>query len=239
MADWELDPEFERIATEVANGVDLLRHESDRGCALVAAVVLDEMLGNLLKAYLQDSPAGIVSALLDLPNAPLGTFSARIKMLRALGVLPSDVFHDLELIREIRNLAAHFDRRRRMGFGTGFAVASVASRCSRLKCLPSKWPATLPPRLAFETVVGMFAAVLNEHVLLSKVAADNASVEFARSGMHDMLPSLDVRIRKYIAKGLPRLIEQARKGKTAKRPKVPPNLSLQRTKPARSRRSGR
>jgi hypothetical protein len=45
--------------------------------------------------------------LLSGPNAPLGTFSARINSAYAMGLIQSDEFHDLNVIRKIRNEFGH------------------------------------------------------------------------------------------------------------------------------------
>lgn len=83
----------------------LLQGETDRGCALVAAAYLDEELEKLLRAFFIDDKK-IADALLNNESA-LGSFSSRIKIGLALGLLSRDIYRELELVRKIRNEFAH------------------------------------------------------------------------------------------------------------------------------------
>ena len=85
--------------------IDELEKESDRGAVLVAAAFLDDSLSNLLRSVMVDDK-NLIDSLLR-PDGPLGTFSARIKVCQAFGLLESDVYHDLQLIRRLRNEFAH------------------------------------------------------------------------------------------------------------------------------------
>lgn len=80
--------------------------ESDRGCVLVAAAIIDECLEVLLRSrLLQDDPKLINS--LFSGQGPLSSFWSKIQFARALNVIPSWVHEDLERIRSLRNLFAH------------------------------------------------------------------------------------------------------------------------------------
>lgn len=63
--------------------------------------------------------------LIDGANAPLGTFSARIKATHALGLIRDREHKDLELMRHIRNQFAH------NMFAT-FSDAAISDRCKQL-----------------------------------------------------------------------------------------------------------
>jgi mannitol operon repressor len=95
-------------------------NESSRGRVLVSCALLDEHLGECIRARLVDSRD--VDKLTDGFNAPFGTFSARIAGAYGLGVISEDEFHDLEIVRKIRNEFAH-------QITTGFENPSVAARC--------------------------------------------------------------------------------------------------------------
>jgi len=77
----------------------------DRGLVLSLAAFAEEILGALLKAFFVPSDAA--TQLLEGFNAPLGTFSARIKAAYALGLVTKDQFLDLERLRKVRNDFAH------------------------------------------------------------------------------------------------------------------------------------
>lgn len=195
------------IAKRAAEGAERLHRESDRGSALVGAAMIDELLGALLRAYFDDE-RGIVDDLLEGAHAPLGVFSARIKLLRALSLISDEMYRDLESIREIRNLAAHFDRRRGLGFDTGFSAPPVAARCRSFVCLPPNWPAEMSPRRTFELLVGMLGAVLGEHVRAWTLARAPLGRAMTADLMHRVVPTIDM--REHMARVLSRFSGESR-----------------------------
>ncbi len=87
---------------------ELLAHivkETDRGAIISAAAALDDALVDLLAAFLRDNAS--TKKLIAGYDAPLGTFSSRIAMSDALGLLSKEDYADLETIRKIRNSVAH------------------------------------------------------------------------------------------------------------------------------------
>ena len=85
-----------RIKTELSK-------ESDRGCGLVAAAFLENELSVLLKLFLVEH---IKKELFDF-NGPLGTFSAKIDMSYAMGLISTPIRDALHLVRKVRNDFAH------------------------------------------------------------------------------------------------------------------------------------
>lgn len=85
---------------------DELKKESDRGCALVAAAYLENEVGELLGNFFVKQSAKARAALFEF-NGPVGTFSSKIKMSAALGLMPEEIFKSLDLIRKMRNEFAH------------------------------------------------------------------------------------------------------------------------------------
>src|SRR5690554_3598617 len=94
---------------DVFGGINLLTRSlhdlDDRGLILSLAAFSEEALGELLKAFMMPSDA--TKQLVEGFNAPLGTFSSRIKAAYALGLITKDQFLDLERLRKIRNEFAH------------------------------------------------------------------------------------------------------------------------------------
>lgn len=89
--------------------VEALRRESDRGCAIFAAAFLDGDLERLLRTYFRQDP-GTVKKVVDplfRTYAPLSTFSAKIQICFALGLLTKRLHRRLEVFRRIRNELAH------------------------------------------------------------------------------------------------------------------------------------
>jgi len=98
--------------------------ETDRGAALAAAAMLDELLGQIIEAFLIPNKGS--AALLDGFNAPLGSFSARIASSFALGLLSEIEYKECELIRKIRNEFAHQIK-------VSFTTQKVVSFCTKLQ----------------------------------------------------------------------------------------------------------
>ena len=86
-----------------------LKHESDRGCILVGTSAVDDALKIALKRRLSTDEHVKKRAVEPMFESmgPLSTFSARIKLAYAVGLIPRWIFEDLEIIRKIRNRAAH------------------------------------------------------------------------------------------------------------------------------------
>ena len=96
------------VADTWAKFLSELRRETDRGCAIVAAAYVDDLLGELLGAYLvenRDVSRQLLSS--DDSNAPLGTFGSRILMAHAIGLIPSAECRALRKVKRIRNRFAH------------------------------------------------------------------------------------------------------------------------------------
>jgi len=83
----------------------ILGQLDERGLVLALAAFAEEALGDLIEAFLiSGDPA---KQLLEGFNAPLGTFSARIKMSYSLGLVTKRQYEDLDQLRKIRNEFAH------------------------------------------------------------------------------------------------------------------------------------
>lgn len=97
-------PEYALASGEFVGVVnDLLRNESDRTAAILAAAYLDAHLGDLLRASLVNAKSS--ENLVD--NGALSSFSARIDAAHALGLITVDSWSRLSKIARIRNAFAH------------------------------------------------------------------------------------------------------------------------------------
>lgn len=136
-------------AAEFSHLVHALENESERGVALVACGILEQLLDELLRAKLVVN-AG-TERLLKGPNAPLGTLSARIDACHALGLISDIERSNLEILRRIRNDFAHKP-------SVSFADDSIADRCANLKMGEitgtnlDGTKATVPPRGRFQFI---------------------------------------------------------------------------------------
>lgn len=85
--------------------INNMKSESDRGAVLSIAAALEDRLKEIILLFLRDNKSA--SKLLDGFNAPIGTFSAKILMAHALGLITDKEFKEFETIRKIRNRFAH------------------------------------------------------------------------------------------------------------------------------------
>lgn len=84
--------------------------ESDRGCVIIIASILNEFLGHLHDAYIAKSiypSRENIFKTLCKAYAPLSTFAGRTQLAYAYGLIDVGDCKDLDLIRKLRNEAAH------------------------------------------------------------------------------------------------------------------------------------
>jgi mannitol operon repressor len=79
--------------------------ESDRGAALLAGSMLDEIALRILRAFLIEQPES--EKLLEGFNAPLGSFNARLVAAYSLGLIETEEYNQANTVRKVRNEFAH------------------------------------------------------------------------------------------------------------------------------------
>jgi mannitol operon repressor len=117
------------IRREFVEFLVLLGKESERGAVVIAATLIDDLLGQTILAFLVDHKEA--GRLLDGFNAPLGTFASRILAAFALGLLSEEEYRECENIRKVRNIFAH-------NIHTSFGDQKVKDLCAKLKCTATK-----------------------------------------------------------------------------------------------------
>lgn len=90
---------------EMSLFLNIFNKETDRGSALVAASYLDEALKKIVEAFLIESK--VSDEMTKGFNAPIGTFSNRINMSFALGLISEEELNILNTVRKIRNDFGH------------------------------------------------------------------------------------------------------------------------------------
>jgi hypothetical protein len=78
--------------------------ESDRAAAVLTPAYIDTLLEQLLRQYLRDSAS--TDRLFDADRG-IATFSAKIDMTHALGLINDEAASDLHRVRKVRNQFAH------------------------------------------------------------------------------------------------------------------------------------
>lgn len=90
---------------ELTEFLTLFSKENDRGTALLAGSIVDDLLGEILMTFLIDNK--ISEELLNEPNSPLNSFYSKTKLSFALGLIDQEEYDEINLIRNIRNEFAH------------------------------------------------------------------------------------------------------------------------------------
>jgi hypothetical protein len=105
---WTIMPKKELHTKEqIATFLEELKTQSDRGAAVIAAAVLDDLLEFLILQRLINLGAERRESLFGRTGAPLSSFSAKIEMAYALGVIANEMRLGMHLIRDVRNEFAH------------------------------------------------------------------------------------------------------------------------------------
>jgi len=142
--------------------MDEFQEEPDRAAAVLGAAYLSDALERVLRRYLLGTCKS-KDSLLEA-DKPLGSFGARIKLTDALGLLATDAYHDLEIVRRVRNDFAH------KGLGFSFDSQDVKARCGALRLIipfGGLDPSSLSARVRFNHSVLLLALL---HLPLAEMA---------------------------------------------------------------------
>ncbi len=138
----QLEPEI----ASLGHFLNAFNAESDRGAALTATAILDEVLGKILEAFFVESQQ--TRDLLFKHHAPLSSLAARADACHALGLLNSNEHAEITTLRRIRNEFAHSWN------GVTFASGKVVALSLSLPWLgPTELETTSSPRSRFNFAV--------------------------------------------------------------------------------------
>jgi len=137
---------------------EALSRESDRGCALFAAAYLDDALAKFLRTCMRADKR--LDEDLFKGQAPLGSFSARIKLAYYLGAIDSRQRKDYDCIRDVRNHFAHHPE------VATFTDQSIRDRCANLSHYAKAENA--PPRHKFVSATSGLLGHINGMLVMSR-----------------------------------------------------------------------
>lgn len=100
-----VNPHHEPLVDGLNSMLESLYEHDDRSMVLNMAAFAEDTLELLLLAYLREEKQA--KEFVNGFNAPLGTFSSRIKAAFVLGLIRKDDYDTLEALRKIRNKFAH------------------------------------------------------------------------------------------------------------------------------------
>lgn len=112
-------------AEDLLKFTEELQKETDRGLPLVGTALIDEKLLETLNSFFIKCKSS--KRLLEEGNAPLGTFSSKIELCYALGLIDDYEYSEINLIRKIRNEFAHARH------GLSFQTEKITGLCSSLQ----------------------------------------------------------------------------------------------------------
>jgi hypothetical protein len=102
--EYKIYEEFEKKFNSIV--INSLRNESDRAKIILSISWADFFLEGKIKTELskgnKDAKKNLFSA-----NGPFATFSAKLNLAFCAGWIDADVYHDLQIIRKLRNKCAH------------------------------------------------------------------------------------------------------------------------------------
>jgi hypothetical protein len=84
-----------------------IKDESDRAAVIVLAAMLEDKLEVALRKRIAANVGEAATDKLFAYNGPMGTFSARIEIARAFGVIERETCNQLHTLRAMRNACAH------------------------------------------------------------------------------------------------------------------------------------
>jgi hypothetical protein len=123
---------FSRKPPSLAERTTIL-HEihtlDDRSVAILAAVHLESSLEAAILTKMIPLPENEVNEIFSGDAAPLSTFSAKIRMAFAMGILGPQTRKDLNIIKNIRNAFAHAQR------PVKFDTPEIATACAQIQFL--------------------------------------------------------------------------------------------------------
>jgi DNA-binding MltR family transcriptional regulator len=174
-----------------------LAGESDRGVALIMTAWLDDALDGYLRTRVIQEKKLIED--LFAQDRPLSTFSARINVAYAFAHISSDLYHDLHVIREIRNRFAH----ERTQFT--FETQEIADRCKNLQLIQNHNAKETDERKRVHTRRDEFllTALMYAAYFISRTDDPTGKVTFWGNDeevmlIHDVLPKLlESMLKKY------------------------------------------
>lgn len=191
------------LEDDIFGGINQLTHSlrdlDERGLVLSLAAFAEEALGELLAKFMLPSQA--TNQLLEGFNAPLGTFSSRIKAAYAIGLVNEAQFQDLERLRKIRNEFAHswkpvdLTKPKISSLIEGMAYSRISQHFPESlteKIRSSMICLLVELRSSTQQICerGMQAKVIGTHLMCGFSGDFPAQIENARKELHDIIEGL-------------------------------------------------
>ena len=107
IADLKALNKVDLLAIDAEEHTNHMRGESDRASMILGAAMVEEALLRLLKANVKHRLNSAEMQRLFGYEGPVGSFSNRIRVSQAFGIIDRETRRRVDVIKEIRNAAAH------------------------------------------------------------------------------------------------------------------------------------
>jgi mannitol operon repressor len=136
-----------------------LAKETPRGAVIISCVVIGELLGKTIEAYLRDHK-DVKGLLNGGVSAPLGTLSARILMALGLGLIDESEYKNLQILRKIRNHFAH-------NLHASFDDRKIGDLCEQLDASGFPPKASATPATKYKTIATYLIVLLTKRPMIA------------------------------------------------------------------------
>jgi DNA-binding MltR family transcriptional regulator len=138
-------PNSEQAQKRMMALIEEMDGQTDRGVAIVGAAWVEEAMSVAIESFLHPEPKAWQR--LFGGNGPLATLSAKIDLVRLLGLVTETIRSDLHIIRDVRNEFAHQIAHKTEHTRLSFSSPHIKDKCMALKCVAHEKLAD--PRVAF------------------------------------------------------------------------------------------
>jgi DNA-binding MltR family transcriptional regulator len=170
---------------EMAAAIEGLRLMDDANLVLMSVGYLDYALELLLKAQFIRLTNAEEKRLFDgSQNAMLGTFSSKIRIAYAVGLLLSEIYTDLLIINDIRNAFAHSLHRE-----VYFTDDHIIEDCKKLLWVEKRARLVGEPIGSFQPALRFVETVQHIYAAFRRIADDKQKVTAAMQRVYSELES--------------------------------------------------
>jgi hypothetical protein len=146
---------------EIGQRLAMAQLAEDYEAAMLSASLLEFMLRQAITTkFIPLGNDPLESIFSDAGNGPLCTFSAKIKLAFALGIISIETRLQIERVKEIRNHFAHHKDR------VSFEHPSVKAECEFFKQLQQLRYTELSPKLMYVQACFYLASKLKEYIIM-------------------------------------------------------------------------
>jgi len=141
-----------------------LQSQSDRAAAIVGVALLDANLERAFRTVMLEALSqNDLSDLFEGPTAPLGSYSGKVRVAHAFGMIGDKSFADLKILGQVRNRFAHKLEIR------SFEQEEIRQLCDQLRLADIRFATDTPPASPRERFIN--SIVVAAHLIYTELVA--------------------------------------------------------------------